>query len=216
MDSARNSTFTRSVMSNLRNREKSRLPSPGPEKLLRPGLPKCGVLPSASSGCAGTRSGHDGTQPVVSNHVAVPTVPATACVMLIGPTWSGVSVLLGVFGADGGAEGQWPAGHQAEHAVHLPAAQDPTADAALQPRLALAERQFVDVALHESVGAVEIEARVAALLLDVVPESAVFRGIAQRMTPGVGGGHQEAAAEPAVHLHLQAVVVVADSRRSDS
>src|SRR5947209_13457444 len=85
--SARSSPLNRSERRNFRNSDKSRSPSPGPETLLCPRLPQCGVFPSASTGCLNCD---------VSNHRLLPAGPATLCSTMNSPVISGVNELPGV------------------------------------------------------------------------------------------------------------------------
>src|SRR5262245_15109393 len=61
-----------------------------------------------------------------------------------------------------GVEIEWSARHDGQDSAHLPTSEDPIADTLLQPWLSLAERQFIDVALHEGVGSVAAKVHIVA------------------------------------------------------
>ena len=73
----------------------------------------------------------------------------------------------------------------------------------VQPLAADAERQIIDVALHEGLMAIEIRARVAAARIDVVPETAVVALLeAHPASQRIRRSDGQAIGETAVDLHL--------------
>src|SRR5712692_5391641 len=59
-------------------------------------------------------------------------------------------------------EAKRPAGHERKDAAELPSARNPARPARTQPRFALAERQLINIALHEDMPAILARERVVA------------------------------------------------------
>src|SRR5262249_22221817 len=93
-----------------------------------------------------------------------------------------------------------------QNSIDLPAAQDIRRGAVLKVMLALAERHLIDVALGESVSAIEIQASPVAASVDVEIEARVLGLHPHGLTESVRRGHREAVGEALVELGLQTVV----------